>query len=185
MSIPRPTKRWRPVLLGLASLGMVALVSQLGHRFVIANTTASVQPGLYVRWPGWCCDEVRVGTLVSIQLPEVAAKYFADRAGRPIAEAGQWYLLKPVAAGPGQHVDSTGTRLLIDGVDRGPIHSLDAAGRALPSRPVNRVLGQDEWLLLSDVPGSIDGRYFGPVTSADIEAVRVAVWQWDHQEGEK
>ncbi|MEM6559993.1 MAG: S26 family signal peptidase [Planctomycetota bacterium] len=172
------------MVLGLASVGVVALVSQLGDRVVIANTTASVQPGLYVRWPGWCGGEVKVGELVSIRVPEVAAGYFAERAGRPSSEADEWSLLKPVAAGPGQHVDSTGDRLLIDGIDHGPIYRADALGRELPSRKIRRVLGSDEWLLLSDIPGSIDGRYFGPVRSAEIEAVRVAVWTWDHQEGE-
>ena len=172
------------MVLGLASVGVVALVSQLGDRVVIANTTASVQPGLYIRWPGWCGGEVKVGELVSIRVPEVAAGYFAERAGRPSSESDEWFLLKPVTAGPGQHVDSTGDRLLIDGIDQGPIYRADALGAELPRRQIRRALGSDEWLLLSDVPGSIDGRYFGPVRSAEIEAVRVAVWTWDHQEGE-
>jgi type IV secretory pathway protease TraF len=178
-------KRWRPLLIGLTGIGLAALVSQLGHRLLIANTTTSVQPGLYVRWPAWCGGEIRAGALVSIAVPEVASKYFAERAGQPVTQASDWFLLKPVAAGPGQHVDSTGDRLFIDGIDRGAIHRVDALGRELPSRPVDRVLGHDEWLLLSDVPGSLDGRYFGPVRSGEIEAVRALVWKWDHQEGEK
>lgn len=167
-------RRLRRVAVVLLLFGSFALLTQLGGRLVIANTTSSVDPGLYLWRPSWAGGEVRVGGLVSLVMPEAARPYFAERANRPVADAIDWYLIKPVAAGPGDRIDTTGDRVLVNGRDLGPIYDRDDAGRALPRVRVAKVLDEGEWLLVSRrCPGSLDGRYFGPVTMADLEAVRV------------
>ena len=172
-------RRLRRVAVILTIFGVFALLTQVGGRLVIANTTSSVDPGLYLWRPGWTGGEVRLGALVSLTMPEAARPYFAGRAERPVADAADWFLIKPVAAGPGDHIDTTGTRVLINGRDLGPIYDADDTGQMLPRVRVNRVLRQGEWLLVSRrCPGSLDGRYFGPVTTEQLEAVRVPLVRW-------
>ena len=78
----------------------LAVASHFGRRLVIASTTSSVDPGLYLATGG----EVAIGRLVSFRVPEAARPYFAARAGRPVADAADWFLIKPVIAGPGDTV---------------------------------------------------------------------------------
>ena len=178
----RVAGRLRRVAVVLLLFGGFALLTQLGGRLVIANTTSSVDPGLYLWRPAWAGGEVRVGGLVSLVMPEAARPYFAGRAGRPVEDARDWHLVKPVAAGPGDRVDTVGDRVLVNGRDLGPIYDRDDAGRDLPRVRVSRVLGEGEWLLVSRrCPGSLDGRYFGPTTTADLEAVRVPLLRWGEE----
>ena len=154
-----------------------AAVAHLGRRVVVLNPTSSVDPGLYLAWPGGAA----VGRLVSFPVPERARPYLVARAGRLVGEeeASGWYLVKPIAAGPGNHVDTTGGRLLVEGRDLGPIYTHDGAGRPLPVWRFSGKLGPDEWLPVSRrVPGSLDGRYFGPVRSEEIEHVRRPLVRW-------
>ena len=172
-------RRLRRLAILLSCFAGFALVAHVGSRAVIANTTSSVDPGLYLWRPGWTGGEVRRGGLVSLSMPEAARQYFAERAGRPVDDAADWFLVKPIAAGEGDHIDTTGHRVFVNGRDLGPIYDRDDAGRDLPRVKVNRVLHQGEWLLVSRrCPGSLDGRYFGPVTSDQLEAVRVPLVRW-------
>lgn len=174
-----PGRRLRRLAWMLAAFGVFAGLTQLGDRLVVANTTSSVDPGLYLSRPGWCGGKVHVGGLVSLRMPPLARPYFAAHANRPVADAGDWFLIKPVAAGPGDVVDTAGDRVIVNGRDLGPIYDRDDLGRALPRWRGNRTLGPDEWLLVSRrCPGSLDGRYFGPVRTGDLEAVRVPVVRW-------
>ena len=152
-----------------------AVASHFGRRLVVANTTSSVDPGLYLA----SGDDVAVGRLVSFRLPEAARPYFAERAGRPFGDAAGWFLIKPVIAGPGDTVDTTGKRVLVNGVDCGPVYAHDDAGRALPSWRHRRVLRAGEWFVVSRrCPGSLDGRYFGPIRMEDVEHVRQPLVRW-------
>ena len=58
--------------------------------------------------------------------------------------------------------------------------TMDLAGRAMPRLRVERhVLGASDVLLMSDVSRtSFDGRYFGPVSRAQIKTVIVPVFTW-------
>ena len=169
----RPRRRWPLVLVAL--FVALAVASHFGRRLVVANTTSSVDPGLYLASPG----EVAVGRLVSFRLPEGARPYFAGRAGRPVADAADWFLIKPVIAGPGDTVDTTGGRVLVNGLNVGPIYTHDDSGRALPSWRDRRTLGDGEWFVISRrCPGSLDGRYFGPIRTEQIEHVRRPLVRW-------
>ncbi len=161
-----------------------ALLATLGRRMVVMNPTASVEPGLYLAVPGWWGAELRVGRLVSFRVPEGTRPYFAGRAARPLEDADDWYLVKPVAAGPGDLVDTTGDRVLVNGVDLGPVYTHDGVGRALPRWRERRVLRQGEWLVVSRrTPGSLDGRYFGPIREKDVEHVRRPLVRWGVEGG--
>ena len=174
-----PRRRW-PLVVVVLFVGL-AILSHVGRRVVIANTTSSVDPGLYLAWP----DEVAVGRLVSFRLPESVRPYFAERAGRPVEDAADWFLIKPVIAGPGDTVDTTGGRVRVNGLDCGPIYTHDDAGRALPSWRSRRVLEEGEWFVVSRrCPGSLDGRYFGPIRTQDIEHVRRPLVRWGEGSGQ-
>ena len=172
---PSPRRhRLRRLAWVLTAFGGFALLTQVGARLVVANTTSSVDPGLYLSRPGWLGGRVRVGSLVSLRVPEIARPYFAAHASRPVEAAADWFLIKPVAAGPSDLVDTTSDRVFVNGRDLGPIYDRDDLGRELPRWRGRRTLGEAEWLLVSTrCPGSLDGRYFGPVRTADLEAVRV------------
>ena len=175
----RRNRRLRRLAWLLAAFGAFAGLTQFSGRLIVANTTPSVDPGLYLSRPGWLGGEIHVGGLVSLRMPELARLYFAAHANRPVADAGDWFLIKPVAAGPGDLIDTTGRRVFVNGRDLGPIYDHDDLGRALPRWRDSRTLGPDEWLLVSQrCPGSLDGRYFGPVRTADLEAVRVPLVRW-------
>ena len=172
-------RRWPLVLVAL--FAAFAVIAQLGRRVVVANTTQSVEPGLYLAVPG---AEVGVGRLMSFRVPEAARPYFAGRAGRPVGDADGWFLIKPVAAGPGDAVDTTGRRVLINGRDLGPIFTHDGAGRKLPRWRERRTLRDGEWFVLSRRgAGSLDGRYFGPIRRQEVEHVRRPLVRWGEDGG--
>ena len=169
----RARGRW-PLVLAVLFVAL-AVASHFGRRVVIENTTSSVDPGLYLATDG----EVAVGRLVSFRVPEAARPYFAGRAGRPVADAADWFLIKPVIAGPGDTVDTTGRRVLVNGIDSGPIYTHDDVGRALPSWRHRLTLGDGEWFVISRrSSGSLDGRYFGPISTEQVEHVRRPLVRW-------
>lgn len=153
----------------------VALSWAFADRQFIVDTSPSVTPGLYVRTGA----APTVGALVEFRLPADAQPYVRSRVadGQPVAD---WYLLKPVVAGPGDRVDTTGDWLVVN--DR-PVGQMppprDAAGRPLPRWRADRRLGPGEFFAYSDrVPNSFDSRCFGPVRAADVTAVRRLAWAW-------
>jgi conjugative transfer signal peptidase TraF len=165
-------RRWLRVAVGL--LGMWAVLpTVVGQRVIVINTSPSVAPGLYVR----CTTEPAVGQIVDFRIPARARYYIAARTGQT---GDDWYILKPIAAGPGDRVDTTGTALMINGraVALMPPES-DGAGRPLPMWRENRVLGPDEFFVFSDrIPTSFDSRCYGPIRKGDIAAVRNALIVW-------
>ena len=169
--------RRHPVLAALAAaaVAVAGLSVAFADRQLTVDTSPSVTPGLYVRTaaaPG-------VGSLVEFRLPPAAWPYVRSRVGGgpPIAD---WYLLKPVVAGPGDRIDTTGDRLLVNGRAVGPMPPpRDADGRPLPRWRSARRLGPDEFFAFSArVPNSFDSRCYGPVTRDQITAVRRLLWAW-------
>lgn len=128
------------------------------------NTTASVPIGLYRLAPP---SHPKVGELVVLQ-PDPTIASFLD--------AGGWLplgvpLLKPVAATQGQIVCRYGTQITIDGRARAGAVTHDDQGRPLPAWSGCRRLGLGEVFVLSEVPGSFDGRYFGPTAQTSVLAL--------------
>ncbi len=149
----------RLLRLALGLMGMCAVLPTVaGQRVIVINTSPSAAPGLYVR----CAAEPAVGRIVDFRIPSGARNYVQRRTGY---DGKDWYILKPIVAGPGDRVDTTGSSLIINGraIASMPPES-DEAGRPLPLWRENRVLGPDEFFVFSDrIPNSFDSRCYDPM----------------------
>lgn len=113
------------VLWMLASGTAVGLIGAMAPRTIVMNTSPSVPPGLYVKsWQKPC-----VGGIVDFKIPVRLQPYIQLRTGRTGLD---WYLLKPIVAGPGDQIDTTSGLLKINGQTIAPIATHDADGRLLP-----------------------------------------------------
>jgi len=167
--------RARRVLLRLGAIVVVlAILPEMGaRRVLVINTSPSVAPGLYLR----SSDEPAVGKLVDFCIPPAARDYVRGRTGNG---GENWYILKPIVAGPGDWVDTTGDSLIVNGCRIAPMPpNTDSAGRPLPVWRENRVLGPDEFFVFSvRIPNSFDSRCYGPIRRAEIDAVRICLIAW-------
>jgi conjugative transfer signal peptidase TraF len=163
-------------LLRLA-LGLMAtwasLPALVGQRVIVINTSPSVTPGLYVRSKA----APAIGQLVEFRMPVSVQRYIQSRTGH---DGREWYILKPVVAGPGDRVDTTGGALRINDKIVAPMPPIwDGFGNALPRWTQSRVLGRDEYFVFSDrISNSFDSRCYGPVTRREIESVRRPLITW-------
>jgi conjugative transfer signal peptidase TraF len=158
-------------LLPLAVLGVVSIC--FANRQIVINTSPSVTPGLYIR-----SNAVpAIGQVVEFRIPVSVRSYIQSRSGH---DGQDWYILKPVVAGPGDRVDTTGGALRINGkivAPMPPIH--DGLGKALPRWTQSRALRRDEYFVFSDrISNSFDSRCYGPVTRREIESVRRLLITW-------
>jgi conjugative transfer signal peptidase TraF len=160
--------------LSLSALGLLGVVSIcFANRQIVIDTSPSVAPGLYVR----SSAAPAVGQLVEFRIPASVRSYIRSRTGR---DGQDWYILKPVAAGPGDRVDTTQGDLRINDRFIAPMPPMrDGFGNVLPRWTENRVLGHDEYFVFSDrVPNSFDSRCYGPVKRDEIESVRLSLITW-------
>ena len=134
----------------------------------LVNETPSVPRGLYRLTPA----RAGPGDIVAVRPPAAARAYLVALGAPPHAR-----LLKRVSAEAGATVCRRGQRLSWPG---GVAIALakDRAGRVLPRWRGCRTLGPDERLVIGDTSLSFDSRYFGPVTTADIDGVYEEVWRW-------
>lgn len=163
---PLVIRRLRCPALGLfATAVIVATIAIIAHnRHFVVNLSPSLPYGLYRR----IADEPARGRLVEFRLPIEPP----SRARTPVQ-----LVLKPIIAGQGDYVDTSGDSLWINGRPVAPIHRTDSAGRALPVWRASRRLEEDEFFTYSArVPNSFDSRYYGPVRRRDILAVYVPLW---------
>ena len=173
----RPTRcrrgRRRPravlalALLGLAALGFAALADPAPR--LVWNASASAPLGLY-----WLSHtKPSRGDFVLAELPPDARRLAVARGYLPDGVP----LVKRIAALDDDFVCAVGdavsinSRVVAERLDR------DRRGRPLPHWTGCRVLGDDEFfLLMAGVPGSFDGRYFGPVRRAAILGRLAPLW---------
>jgi conjugative transfer signal peptidase TraF len=122
------------------------------------------------------CSEPTVGSIVDFQIPQRGRAYVHQRLGW---DGAGWYILKPIIAGPGDRVDTTGDWLIINGKRVAPIFFTDGAGRTLPHWRDDRALRVDEFFVFSAlIPNSFDSRYYGPIPRNQIGAVRIPLITW-------
>jgi len=141
-------------------------------RCIVLNVSPSIPLGFYFATN----DAPSVGRLVEFRLNASTKKRFRDV---PICKRRYAAILKPIAAGPGDQVDTTSDSLWINGLPIAPILTTDSNGRSLAVWRANRVLGSDEFFVFSArVPNSFDSRYFGLVLRSEIIAVRTPLWTW-------
>ena len=167
-------RRLSPVRLAIALLLPFAfLPAMTGPRFIVINTSPSVPPGLYVR----SSAAAAVGQVVDFRIPTLARPYVCLRSGHC---GRDWFILKPIAAGPGDCVDTTKDWLVINGRKVAPMPpASDGRGRPLPAWREARVLGPDEFFVFSNrIPNSFDSRCYGPIRRDQIDAVRTPLIVW-------
>ena len=167
--------RHHPVLTtGLGATLLFGIVASLvADRQIVVNTSPSVMPGLYIK----SSATPAVGCIIDFRIPELARVYVQARTG---CRGEDWYILKPIVAGPGDLVDTTGDALFINGREIAPMPpERDSKGRALPVWRGARVFGPDEFFVFSDrIPNSFDSRCYGPIRRAQIAAVRRPLVTW-------
>ena len=136
------------------------------HRLLVINTSPSVAPGLYLR----LFEEPAVGETRGF--PHSAGRTWI-MFGRTGKDGEDWYILKPIAAGPGDRVDTTGASLVINGrriapmpPEDGEVGRFRCGGQTAYSRP-------DEFFVFSNrIPNSFDSRCYGPIERKDIASVQ-------------
>lgn len=168
------TRRYFPsrtLVIGSLAIGLIAVTAtiQMPTRLVW-NASASVPIGLYAIRP---VERLEVTQLVLAQPPAPLAAFLAD--GGYVGNGVP--LLKRVAALPGQTVCRDGFEVTVDGATWATARERDRAGRPLPRWDGCRTLTEGEVFLLNwDEPGSLDGRYFGPLPSSAIVGGATPVW---------
>ncbi|SEN34853.1 conjugative transfer signal peptidase TraF [Nitrosomonas marina] len=163
-------------------LFVLSIILRIGGFYI--NTTPSLPVGLYR-----IVDEpVLKGAYVAFCPPQrdvfdwaVVRGYFnpGDCPG------GYGQLLKRVHAVAGDTIliDETGITVNGQWLPNSVPLSTDVYGAALPQYRLNAVLGESEYLLLSDLnPHSFDARYFGVIDHAQIVHVVRPVFTFNLQE---
>jgi conjugative transfer signal peptidase TraF len=154
--------------MGVVSLMVPALLQS--HRLLLWNASASVPVGLYFLET---TDTRYVSELVAVLPPEPLAAFLA--AGNYLPHGVP--MLKHVLALPGQTVCREGLVITIDKVAVGMARERDRRGRSLPVWQGCRVISQDALFLMnSQSPDSLDGRYFGPLPISAVIGRAHLVW---------
>jgi conjugative transfer signal peptidase TraF len=159
----------------VAMLAGVALmlVSAAGvHTLIVWNATASALLGFYLVLPAGQ-GPLPTGELVLVRLDASAAQLYARRGYLPRGVP----LLKRIAAVSGQLICEQAGKLSIDG--RHVADALPADGRGRPLIPwqgCRRLQDGEIFLLVADIPASLDGRYLGPTPIRSVLGRAVPLW---------
>jgi type IV secretory pathway protease TraF len=151
----------------LAGGGLMALLFTDGRDIprLVWNATASAPEGVYFVHPG---APLSVGDLAAVRPDPELARWLDARGYLPTGAL----LIKRVAARPPSEVCRNGAEVRISGAVVAQAAAADRARRPLPSWRGCRALARGELFFLNPAPGSLDSRYFGPV-SADAVVGRV------------
>jgi len=166
--------RRRILGLTVGGLGLIGLsLGVSGHKLLVWNATASAPIGLYLVT---AADELRVGDLVVVNPPSDLARLFADRSYLPAGVP----LLKRIVATEGATICRIGTQVTVDGKPMAEALTSDSRQRGLPVWSGCRTLTPDEvFVLMTSVPASLDGRYFGPTKRTAILGRATPLWTGD------
>lgn len=152
-------------VMGVAITSFVAVPMRL-----VWNASASVPIGFYDIDPP---RDLAVGDLVAVLPGEPLAGYMVERGY--IARSVP--LLKHIAAVSGQEVCRRGRTITVDGKPVGDALERDRRGRELPVwRGCRRIAAGEVFLMNTNVPDSLDGRYFGPLPRKTIVGRAVPLW---------
>jgi conjugative transfer signal peptidase TraF len=137
---------------------------------LIWNASASVPIGFYTIDVG---GPFEVTNLVAVDAPEPLATFLAERGYLPKGVP----LMKRILAVSGQTVCRSNLIISVDGVEVGAALERDRAGRALPVwRGCRRVQTGKVFLMNWRVRDSLDGRYFGLISTDQIIGRAVPMW---------
>ncbi|NIJ46662.1 S26 family signal peptidase [Rhizomicrobium electricum] len=172
-AISQGSRRWLTVV-ALASAGIFAAAICRNYAsprpLLVWNASASAPVGLYIRG-----DEsaVSLGDLVLVEPPRNLARFADKRHYLPLGVS----LIKRVMALSGSTICGAGDTVRIDGRVFLKRRRLDGQLLPLPSWSGCHRLGSGEvFLAMENVPGSFDGRYFGPLPVTTIKGRLVPLW---------
>lgn len=161
------------MLIGVAAVTLT-MAFRPTPRFVW-NASGSAPIGLYIVEP---VDTLAVGKLVIATPPPPLASFLAERGYLPLGVP----LIKRILAFAGQSVCRRAFTISVDGIEIGTAFANDRRGRALPVWQGCRVMTQGEvFLMNSDTPVSLDGRYFGPIPLRAIVGRAEPLWTFNAQ----
>lgn len=137
---------------------------------LIWNASPSVPVGFYTIDTDGPFD---VPDLVAVTVAEPLAAVFAERGYLPKGAL----LLKRIVGVSGQVVCRSNRTISVDGAAVGSALERDRAGRELPVwQGCRRVSAGAVFLMNVDVRDSLDGRYFGPISTDQIIGRAVPLW---------
>lgn len=150
------------LLTSAASIGVAVAATVPTPLKLVWNASASVPVGLYAIEPA---GPLNVTDLVAVMPPEPFARMFIERGY--LGKAAP--LLKRVMGLPGQIVCRQDGAITVDAVPLGGALEMDRSGRKLPVwHGCRRVAPGHLFLMNPDVRDSLDGRYFGPISAANV-----------------
>lgn len=167
--LSRASRRRALVLAGVALTALGFSVLARPVPILVWNSSASAPLGLYLVLPE---TRLRSGDMALITPPESFADLVARRGYLPRDVP----LVKQVAAMGGDHVCASGDVMTINGDKVAVRQKADSAGRPLPWWEGCRVLSTGEILFLMPAAQSLDGRYFGPLSSVHVIGRLVPLW---------
>jgi conjugative transfer signal peptidase TraF len=162
-------KRALAVAVGVGLIGATMALPPTPR--LVWNASASMPVGLYAVAP---VRRVTRGDLVIAKLPPTFQKLAADRRYLPEDVP----LLKRVAGISGDVVCASGSRIFINGKLVATRRNADGQGRQMPWwRGCVRLQPGTLFLLVSDVPASFDGRYFGITGQRELIGKAHLLWR--------
>ena len=164
---------WRVLASMLVGLALLLASATVGAQpLLIWNATASAPIGFYrVRPIG--IQPVQIGEMVLIRPDAANAKLYAERGYLPVGVP----LLKRVVAVADQSVCECDGVLSIDGRHVANALPTDGRGRPLVAWSGCRRLRDGElFVLMAEVPASLDGRYFGPAPIRSVVGRATPLW---------
>ncbi|MEM9243049.1 MAG: signal peptidase I [Pseudomonadota bacterium] len=147
---------------------LICLIRWLGYGFSY-QASMSMPKGLYFVMPA---KQLKRDDIVIFHPPRVAQEFLAKHPWGPPNNV----LMKVVMGVPGDKVCKREHGVWINGQYIAPVFSEYAPGKALLNLAFCEILPAKHYLLMSThVRRSFDGRYFGPVTKAEIigKAIKV------------
>lgn len=163
-------KAFRGLFFALLVTGLFAIGATFFSRSVIVyNATDSLPHGLYlvVQKPVY-----ERGDLVVFPVPESVKGLVRQRRWLPDGA----FLIKPIAGENGDILNTKTGRCLVNGVDFGPVETVDRTGQPLPAFSINRRLENGEIAVVNPIPQSFDSRYFGPIKERQIIGEALPIW---------
>ncbi len=135
---------------------------------VLWNASPSVPIGFYLT----VNQPPARGELAVIRLSDATGALASARGYLPAGAL----LIKPVAGASGDVVCRFGPLIRINARMRAVAHGMDRRHRLLPRWRGCRYLTTSELFVLSDVAGSYDGRYFGPIERRTVLGTGLPIW---------
>lgn len=159
-------------IMGVGYPGLTPMPTRL-----VWNASASAPIGLYtIDFDG----PFEVTDLVAVDAPEPLATFLATRGYLPKGVP----LMKRVLAVSGQIVCRSNLTITVDGVEVGAALERDRAGRDLPVwQGCRRVHTGEVFLMNWQVRDSLDGRYFGLLSTDQIIGRAVPLWTDEEASG--